>query len=69
VESLPLWIGSPDRPLFAWLDVPADQLVAGAAVICSTMGLEAVYSTRALRQRAHRLAYSRWDTRPSSLSG
>ena len=49
VESVPLWIGSPDRPLFAWLDLPDDRLVAGAAVICPSMGLEAAYSTRALR--------------------
>ena len=31
-------------------------LVAGAAVICPSMGLEAAYSSRALRQLAHRLA-------------
>jgi len=60
VESVPLWIGSPDRPVFAWLDVPDDHLVAGAAVICPSMGLEAAYSTRALRQLAHRLAGSGW---------
>jgi alpha-beta hydrolase superfamily lysophospholipase len=55
-----LWIGSPNRPVFAWLDVPDDHLVAGAAVICPSMGLEAAYSTRALRQLAHRLASSGW---------
>jgi alpha-beta hydrolase superfamily lysophospholipase len=55
-----LWIGSPERPVFAWLDVPDDHLVAGAAVICPSMGLEAAYSTRALRQLAHRLAASGW---------
>ena len=60
VESVPLWIGSPDRPLFAWLDVPDDGLVAGAAVICPSMGLEAAYSSRALRSLAHQLAGSRW---------
>ena len=60
VESVPLWIGSPDRPLFAWLDVPDDGLVAGAAVICPSMGLEAAYSTRALRHLAHRLVGSGW---------
>ena len=60
VESLPLWIGPPDRPLFAWLDVPDDGLVAGAAVICPSMGLEAAYSSRALRSLAHQLAGNRW---------
>lgn len=60
VESLPLWIGSPDRPLFAWLDIPDDGLVAGAAVICPSMGLEAAYSSRALRSLAHQLAGNRW---------
>jgi hypothetical protein len=60
VESVPLWIGSADRPLFAWLDVPSDGLVAGAAVICPSMGLEAAYSARTLRTLAHRLAEERW---------
>ena len=60
VESIPLWIGSPDRPLFAWLDVPDDGLVAGAAVICPSMGLEAAYSSRTLRTLARRLAGARW---------
>jgi hypothetical protein len=60
VESVPLWIGSPDRPLFAWFDVPDDGLVAGAAVICPSMGLEAAYSARTLRTLAHRLAGARW---------
>jgi hypothetical protein len=39
VKSQPRWLGSPDRPLFAWLDVPEDGLVAGAAVVCPTIGL------------------------------
>ena len=54
-----MWIGSPDRPLFAWLDVPDDGLVAGAAVICPSMGLEAAYSSRALRTLARQLAGNR----------
>jgi hypothetical protein len=60
MESLPLWIGPPDRPLFAWLDVPDDGLAVGVAVICPSMGLEAAYSSRALRSLAHRLAGKRW---------
>jgi len=60
VESDALWLGSSDRPMFAWLDVPDDGLVAGVAVICPTMGLEAVYSARALRDLGRRLAASRW---------
>jgi hypothetical protein len=60
VDSVPLWIGTPERPLFAWLDVPDDGLVAGAAVICPSMGLEAAYSARTMRTLAHRLAGARW---------
>ncbi len=60
VESIALWLGSPDRPLFAWLDLPDDGLVAGAAILCPTMGLESAYSARALRDLAHRLAASGW---------
>jgi len=60
VESVALWLGSADRPLFAWLDLPDDGLVAGAAVLCPTMGLESAYSARALRDLAHRLARSGW---------
>ena len=60
VESVPLWIGSSDRPLFAWLDLPDDGLVVGTAVVCPSMGLEAAYSTRAFRDLAHRLARARW---------
>ncbi len=60
VESVPLWVGPPDRPLFAWLDVPDDGLVSGAVVVCPSMGLEAAYSTRALRTLAHLLVGSRW---------
>ena len=41
VESVALWLGPPDRPVFAWLDLPDDDFVAGIAVICPTMGLEA----------------------------
>jgi hypothetical protein len=60
VKSVALWLGSPDRPLFAWLDVPDDGLVHGAAVICPSMGLEATYSTRGLRHLAHRLVGAGW---------
>ena len=60
VDSVALWLGAPDRPLFSWLDVPSDGLVAGAAVLCPTMGLESESSARALRDLAHRLAASRW---------
>jgi hypothetical protein len=55
-----LWLGSPDRPLFAWLDVPDDGLVHGAAVICPSMGLEAAYATRGMRHLAHRLVGAGW---------
>jgi hypothetical protein len=60
VRSVALWLGSSDRPLFAWLDVPDDGLVHGAAVICPSMGLEAAYSTRGLRHLAHRLVGAGW---------
>jgi hypothetical protein len=60
VSSVALWLGSPDRPLFAWLDMPDDGLVHGAAVICPSMGLEAAYSTRGLRHLAHRLVDAGW---------
>ena len=60
VESLPLWIGPPDRPLFAWLDVPDDGLAVGVAVICPSMGLEAAYLSRALRSLARQIAGNRW---------
>jgi alpha-beta hydrolase superfamily lysophospholipase len=60
VKSVALWLGSSDRPLFAWLDVPDDGRVVGAAVICPSMGLEAAYSTRGLRHLAHRLVGAGW---------
>jgi alpha-beta hydrolase superfamily lysophospholipase len=59
-ESVALWLGSPERPLFSWLDLPADGVAAGVAVLCPAMGLESEYSSRALRDLAHRLATSRW---------
>jgi pimeloyl-ACP methyl ester carboxylesterase len=60
VKSFAQWLGPAGRPLFSWLDLPDDGNVVGAVVLCSTMGLEAAYSARALRQLAHRLAASRW---------
>ena len=60
MESVPLWIGSPDRPLFAWLDLPDCRRVAGVAVVCPSMGLEAAYSTRTLRHLGRRLAAAGW---------
>jgi hypothetical protein len=60
VASAPLWLGPPARPLFCWLDLPDDGQVEGLAVICPSMGLESVYSSRALRELAQRLAASRW---------
>ncbi len=60
VTSVPLWIGSSDRPLFAWLHTPEDGMATGAAVICPSMGLEAAYSARALRALGLRLAHSGW---------
>lgn len=60
VESVALWLGTPDRPHFCWLDFPEDRGVVGAVVICPSMGLESVYSARALRDLARRLAASRW---------
>jgi alpha-beta hydrolase superfamily lysophospholipase len=60
VQSIALWLGSHDRPLFAWLDFPVGGLVAGAAVVCPTVGLESEYSARAIRDLAHRLAASGW---------
>jgi len=60
VESFAVWLGTPDRPHFAWLDFPEDRRVVGAVVLCPTMGLEAVYSARALRDLAQRLAASGW---------
>ncbi len=69
VESVPLWLGSPDRPLFAWLDLPDNGLVAGAAILCPTMGLESAYSARALRDLAHRLASSGLGRASGGLRG
>jgi hypothetical protein len=60
IRSVAQWLGSADRPLFSWLDLPEDGRVVGAAVLCPTMGLEAAYSARAVRDLAHRLAASRW---------
>ena len=60
VESVALWLGTPDRPHFSWLDFPEDRHVAGAVVFCPSMGLEAAYSARAVRDLAHRLAASGW---------
>jgi dienelactone hydrolase len=60
LRSVALWLGTPDRPLLCWLDLPDDGLVAGAAVLCPTMGLEAEYSVRAVRDLAHRLAAAGW---------
>jgi alpha-beta hydrolase superfamily lysophospholipase len=54
------WLGSPEAPLFAWLDAPDDGMIAGAAVLCPSLGLEATYSARALRDLAHRLAAAGW---------
>src|ERR1700689_2806990 len=60
VESVARWLGTPARPHFSWLDFPDDRLVVGAVVFCPTIGLEAAYSARAVRDLAHRLAASRW---------
>ncbi len=60
VESVALWLGSPERPLFSWLDLPAGGEAAGVAVLCPAMGLESAYSSRALRDLAHCLAASGW---------
>ena len=60
VESVALWLGAPGRPHFSWLDFPDDRRVVGAVVVCPTMGMEADYSARALRDLARRLAASRW---------
>jgi alpha-beta hydrolase superfamily lysophospholipase len=60
VDSVALWLGSSERPLFAWLDLPDNGLVAGAAILCPTMGLEAAFSARALRDLARRLAGAGW---------
>ena len=62
VKSMARWLGSPERPLFAWLDVPEGAAAVGAAVLCPTIGLEATYSARALRDLAHRLAGAGWAT-------
>jgi dienelactone hydrolase len=59
-KSVAFWLGPSERPLFAWLDTPADGAAAGVAVLCPTMGLESAYSSRALRDLAHRLAVSGW---------
>ncbi len=69
VESVALWLGPPDRPVFAWLDLPDDDFVAGIAVICPTMGLEAAYSARALRDLGRRLAASRWGALRLDFAG
>lgn len=55
-----LWLGSAERPLFAWLDLPPGGTAAGVAVVCPGMGLESAYSARALRDLAQRLAASGW---------
>jgi pimeloyl-ACP methyl ester carboxylesterase len=60
VKSVAQWIGSPERPIFSWLDLPDDDRVVGAAVLFPTIGLEAEYAARAMRDLAHRLAASRW---------
>lgn len=60
VESFAVWLGTPDRPHFTWLDFPEDRRAVGAVVLCPSMGLEAVYSARALRDLAQRLAASGW---------
>lgn len=60
VRSLARWLGTSERPLFTRLDLPDDGRVVGAAVLCPTLGLEAAYSARALRDLAHRLAASGW---------
>ena len=58
--AVALWLGPTERPLFAWLDVPEDGAAAGVAVVCPAMGLESAYSSRALRDLAHRLTASGW---------
>jgi O-antigen/teichoic acid export membrane protein len=60
VRSFARWIGSADRPIFSWLDLPDDDRVVGAAVLLPSIGLEAEYATRAMRDLAHRLAASGW---------
>jgi alpha-beta hydrolase superfamily lysophospholipase len=60
VRSVAQWIGSPERPMFSWLDLPDDDSVVGAAVLFPTIGLEAEYAARAMRDLAHRLAASGW---------
>lgn len=60
VKSVAHWLGPADRPLFAWLDLPDDNRVVGAVVLFPTIGLEADYSARAVRDLAHRLAAFRW---------
>jgi dienelactone hydrolase len=55
-----MWLGPVGRPLFTWMDLPEDGVVAGVAVLCPTMGLEAEYSARALGDLAQRLAGAGW---------
>lgn len=60
VDSVALWLGTPDRPHFSMVDFPDDRQVVGGVVFCPSMGLEAAYSARAVRDLAHRLTASGW---------
>jgi alpha-beta hydrolase superfamily lysophospholipase len=56
VTATAFWFGPSTRPVFGWLHLPEDGQASGVVVLCPTMGLEAVYSYRALRELAELLA-------------
>lgn len=51
----PIWFGG-DEPLSGWLHLPEDDKARGGAVLCPTIGLEAMTAYPAYRQVAEALA-------------
>lgn len=51
-----VWFGTPERPLYGWVSMPADGLARGGAVLCPPMGEEGRSAHRTFRRLAEALA-------------
>lgn len=56
--ALPLWLGTPARPSFAWYHEPEGGKARAGAVICPPLGFDYILSHHAFRRLAERLAQS-----------
>src|SRR5262245_21309295 len=55
-RAQPLYFGDGDDTLFGWYHPPASRPRTAGVVICAPFGVEAIFSHRALRHIAERLA-------------